>query len=110
MSINTARLARCPRGRILQCDRVGKIAHGPFAIVIAVPGNFAHPALLHGMDPPDLRLWGYPRLPTSANMAPCGSLAWTIQLPPGTSIGPLAISPPAAFTRSTAASKSPTLK
>src|SRR5262249_59585187 len=42
----------------------------------------------------------YPRLPTSANMAPCGSLAWTIQLPPGTSIGRLAISPPPAFSHS----------
>ncbi len=50
------------------------------------------------------------RLPTSANMAPCGSLACTIQLPPGTSIGPLMTSPPPAFRRSTAASKSPTLK
>lgn len=47
---------------------------------------------------------------TSANIAPCGSIAWTIQLPPGTSIGPLRIWPPPALTRSTPASMAGTLK
>jgi hypothetical protein len=46
----------------------------------------------------------------SENIAPCGSVAFTIQSPPGTSIGPLRICPPFALTRSTAALMSETLK
>jgi hypothetical protein len=34
--------ARCPRGRASRFSRVGKIARRR-AIMIAVPGNFAHP-------------------------------------------------------------------
>ena len=52
----------------------------------------------------------YARLPSSANMAPCGSSACAIQAPPGTSMGPLVIAPPPDFTRSIAASMLPTLK
>src|SRR5262245_57656965 len=51
-----------------------------------------------------------PRRPTSAKMAPCGSAHWTIQLPSGTSVGPLRTCPLAAFTRLTAASMLSTLK
>ena len=46
---------------------------------------------------------------TSANIAPCGSRHCTIQLPPGTSIGPLTTLPPADVTRPTAASMASTL-
>ncbi len=41
-------------------------------------------------------------LACSANAAPCGSNPFTIQSPPGTSIGPLRIWPPFAVMRSTA--------
>ena len=47
---------------------------------------------------------------TRAKYAPCGSVACTIQLPPGTSCGPCTIWPPPAFTRSLAASMASTLK
>jgi hypothetical protein len=74
------------------------------------PGNFKVCGRQAVERMPSERIRRHPRLPTSANMAPCGSLAWTIQLPPGTSIGPLMILPPPAVKRSSAASKSPTLK
>jgi hypothetical protein len=48
--------------------------------------------------------------PSNANAAPCGSAAWTIQPPPGTSCGPCMILPPLSLTRLAAASISPTLK
>ena len=41
---------------------------------------------------------------TSANIAPCGSRPFTIQLPPGTCTGPCTTLPPADLTRSPAAS------
>ena len=47
---------------------------------------------------------------TSANIAPCGSNACATHWPVGTSIGPLAILPPALLTRATAASIASTLK
>jgi hypothetical protein len=46
---------------------------------------------------------------TSAKLTPCGSSAWTIQLPPGTSCGPISTWPPFALIRSTAASIPSTL-
>ena len=46
----------------------------------------------------------------SENAAPCGSMAFTIQSPPGTSIGPLRICPPFALMRSVAAVMSGTRK
>jgi hypothetical protein len=52
----------------------------------------------------------YARFPASANIAPCGSIAWAIQEPPGTSIGPLMIFPPPAVVFAMAASMSSTLK
>ena len=52
----------------------------------------------------------YAFLACSENAAPCGSIAFTIQSPPGTSIGPLRIWPPLALTRSTAALMSSTRK
>ena len=48
--------------------------------------------------------------PTARTSRPCGSMHWTIQEPPGTSIGPLTILPPPALTRSPAASIASTLK
>ena len=47
---------------------------------------------------------------TSAKWAPIGSTHWTIHCPPGTSVGPMMILPPAALTRSAAASIASTLK
>ena len=47
---------------------------------------------------------------TNANIAPCGSCAWIIQLPPGTSRGPRSTVPPPALTRSVAALMSSTVK
>jgi hypothetical protein len=41
--------ARCPRGRTSRCHRVGKIAQLR-AIMIAMPGNFAHPTLIGFME------------------------------------------------------------
>jgi hypothetical protein len=41
--------ARCPRGRTSRCNRVGKIALRR-AIIISVPGNFAHPTLIGFME------------------------------------------------------------
>src|SRR5918994_5505740 len=41
-------------------------------------------------------------LACSENAAPCGSMAFTIQSPPGTSMGPLRICPPFALMRSIA--------
>jgi hypothetical protein len=41
--------ARCPRGRASRCNRVGKIAQLS-AIMIAVPGNFAHPTAIDFME------------------------------------------------------------
>ncbi len=52
----------------------------------------------------------YRLIALSANMAPCGSWHWTMNEPPGTSIGPLVILPPADLTRSAAASIASTLK
>jgi hypothetical protein len=46
----------------------------------------------------------------SENAAPCGSMAFTIQSPPGTSMGPLRICPPFALMRSIAAVMSGTRK
>lgn len=46
----------------------------------------------------------------SAKTAPCGSEHCKIQVPPGTSVGPIRILPPLAFTRSPAASTVSTLK
>ncbi len=47
---------------------------------------------------------------TRQKKAPCGSVAWTIQLPPGTSIGPWTILPPPDVRRSVAASRVGTMK
>ena len=52
----------------------------------------------------------YRFIAASANIAPSGSMHWTIQEPPGTSIGPFRIFPPFAFTRSPPASIASTLK
>lgn len=46
---------------------------------------------------------------TSANNRPCGSVACTIQLPPGTSIGPMRTRPPRVVMRAIAASTLSTL-
>src|SRR5262245_43680589 len=50
------------------------------------------------------------RFPTSAKIAPCGSVHCRIHRLPKTSIGPLTILPPPAFTRRIASSMSSTLK
>jgi len=42
-------LARCPRGPTSRLERVGKIARRR-AIMIAVPGNFAHPKVIGFMN------------------------------------------------------------
>lgn len=47
---------------------------------------------------------------TIAKISPWGSRPWAIQLPPGTSIGPMMTLPPASVTRSIAASMASTLK
>src|SRR4051794_24027049 len=99
------------RAAVLQ---VGRDAGGPKG-VIADPGVDARrpcSPLGHGVSVRlrERRARQEPRAPTSANMAPCGSRHWTIQLPPGTSIGPLRIWPPLAVTRVAAASMSLTVK
>jgi hypothetical protein len=50
------------------------------------------------------------RLPRSAKKAPWGSMPIRMKPPPGTSIGPFTICPPADFTRSAASSMLPALK
>ena len=57
-----------------------------------------------------LRLSAQRLAATIANIAPCGSTHWTIQLPPGTCIGPLTTWPPLPLTRAAAASTASTLK
>jgi len=47
---------------------------------------------------------------TMAKISPWGSRPWAIQLPPGTSIGPMTSLPPAFVTRCIAASMASTLK
>ncbi len=53
---------------------------------------------------------GYAFVWCSPNAAPCGSMQFTAQSPPGTSIGPFNTCPPFALTRSTAACTSGTRK
>ena len=90
---------------------VDEVAVPPRESVEAYLGKRVHEALEFlyvrigdGYKPPlHLPPGAQARALSRENIAPCGSTPCTIQLPPGTSIGPLITLPPAALRRSMAA-------
>jgi hypothetical protein len=96
--------SRKVRRRIFRSRRLKGDEVGAFASAVVVP-------LPQRRRPYCQRLPGYCAFfACSANAAPCGSIAFTTQSPPGTSIGPLRILPPLALMRSVAALMSGTRK